>query len=460
MKRLRPSLVRRLTLAFALSQAVAVTVILAALLPLERFTEETLGPSIATSIIKYDLAVERGQLVLHRDAHLKRLEARSPELWYLIRQGGQEIDFGPIPADVRELVHTPLATVTMADFKRRDAKGPLAIGSLIEDETEIGNVLIAAGGIDPAAVTWMMWFRTLMGEQLYLLPLILSILTFIGGLAAIPIVLRSLRPTARAAAELDGSDLQRRIPEQGVVKELVPIVRAFNAALDRLSDAFERRRRFIADVAHELRTPLAVLNMHVEDLPLNGTKPDLQRTVFRLGQMVGQMLDAERLVLAGRKHERVDLVQLAREAIAHVAPLVISNGYTPAFTSDVESFVIDGDSHAISRAISNLLGNAIAHGGGSGTIEVRVKSDGAVEVCDEGPGVPFEARERIFEPFHRERWDKDGCGLGLHLVREIMNAHGGTARVVTNGGGAVFRLEFSRQRPNIANPESEAIRSV
>ena len=443
MKWLRPSLVRRLTVAFALSQALAATVFLVIWSPLARFTEDTLGPSIATAIIKYDLATDHGKLALRRDSHLTTLESRSPHLWYLIRRGDQEIAYGPIPADVRLLVHTPLATVKMADFKRIDAKGPEAIGSLIEADVAAGHVVIAAGGIDPSAVTLTMWFRTLIGEGLFLIPLVVSVLTFLGGLAAIPIVLRSLRPTVRAATALDGSDLQRRLPEQGVVKELVPIVRAFNAALDRLSNAFERRRRFIADVAHELRTPLAVMNMHVESLPLNGTKPDLQRTVFRLGQMVGQMLDAERLVLAGRKHERVDLVQLARDAVAQVAPLVISNGYAPAFVSEVDSLVIDGDTHAIARAISNLLGNAIAHGGGSGTIEVRVKADGAVEVCDEGPGVPLEARERIFEPFHRERWDKDGCGLGLHLVREIMNAHGGNVRVTSEGRGAIFRLEFS-----------------
>jgi C4-dicarboxylate-specific signal transduction histidine kinase len=66
-----------------------------------------------------------------------------------------------------------------------------------------------------------------------------------------------------------------------------------------------------------------------------------------------------------------------------------------------------------------------------------------VEVSDEGPGVPAEASETIFEPFHRQRWDKDGCGLGLHLVREIMNAHGGAARLVPSDKGATFRLEFS-----------------
>jgi signal transduction histidine kinase len=162
--------------------------------------------------------------------------------------------------------------------------------------------------------------------------------------------LRSLRPTARAAAEIDGSDLQRRLPEERVVKELLPSVRAFNAALQRVADAFERRRRFVADLAHELRTPIAMLNMHVEEMPPNGKKPDMQRTVFRLSQMVGQMLDADRLALSGRRRDRVDLVQLARDAAA---------------------------------------------------------------------------------------------GLGLHLVREIMQAHGGRARLVHPGPGATFRLDFS-----------------
>jgi signal transduction histidine kinase len=89
-----------------------------------------------------------------------------------------------------------------------------------------------------------------------------------------------------------------------------------------------------------------------------------------------------------------------------------------------------------------LLGNAVAHGGGSGTIAVRVGAEGWIEVSDEGPGLPEGASERIFEPFHRERWDKDGCGLGLHLVREIMRAHEGEARLVGVGSGAVFRLEL------------------
>jgi signal transduction histidine kinase len=232
-----------------------------------------------------------------------------------------------------------------------------------------------------------------------------------------------------------------------VVKQLLPLIRAFNAALDRVAEAFDRRRRFIADVAHELRTPLAVLNMHVDKLPVGEPKADLQRTVFRLGQMVGQMLDAERLALAARRHEEVNLVALARLAVAEIAPLAVSHGYEVAVSAVRDEVIVSGDSHALSRALANLLGNAVAHGGGSGTIEVRVSATGTIDVVDQGPGIAAEAQERVFEPFHRERWDKDGCGLGLHLVREVMQAHGGKARLIGGGPGAVFRLEFPAVQP-------------
>jgi len=273
------------------------------------------------------------------------------------------------------------------------------------------------------------------------------VMAVVMALVVLPIIRKGVRPLSRAAAELDGRDLTRRIAEAGVMSELLPVVRALNGALDRLEEAFDARRRFMGDVAHEFRTPLAVLTMHADELPDGPTKSNLQRGIFRMSQMVGQMLDTERLSRPDRPHGEVDLVAVARAAVADTAPLAVDAGYSIEFSAAGEAITVDGDQHAIRRAVTNLLSNAVAHAGGSGAIRVRVTGDAVVEVEDEGAGVPEEARERVFEPFHRERWDRDGCGLGLHLVREIMRAHAGRAEVRGRSPGAVFRLVFPQPLP-------------
>ena len=445
MRRPRPSLVRRLTLGFFLATSFALLVALLALWPLARMDEEDhVGPDVAVSILAEDIVGDdRGGLALRPDPAIASFAGSSPGFWYIVRRGGQGLVHGPAPEAARALLAGP-APIKSAELANVGGTGLTGEASISQVETDGGIVTIAAGGVDPSSVTFSAWLGYFIREGFIWAPLIAALFTLIGGLVAIPIMVRSIRPTTRAAAALDPADVQKRLPDKGVVKELQPLVAAVNAALDRLTDAFQRRKRFIADVAHELRTPLAILTMHVEALPEGATKVDLQRAVFRLGQMVGQMLDAERLALAGRRRERFDLVELGREALANIAPVAVANGYELSFSAATPRFCLEGDPHAVGRALSNLLGNAVAHGGGKGTIQLRIGIDGSMDVVDEGPGIPTEAHERIFEPFSRERWDRDGCGLGLHLVREIMRAHGGTVGVVGSGEGAIFRLKFPK----------------
>ncbi|HEX9946661.1 MAG TPA: ATP-binding protein [Allosphingosinicella sp.] len=445
MKRPRPSLVRRLLLAFVIGPLLVFFVLILALRPaLTHFPELNVGPEIAIVFLEEDIRnAPGGGLALRPDSRSIDFARRSPHSWFLVRQATREMSHGAVPGHVREMIRTLPQGIKEAHLGDAQASSRLGDVSITQVDTAAGRVTIYAGGIEPSAITTADWLAyAYLDAEFYLVVTLIIVICASGGPLAIPIVLRSLRPTARAAASIDPSELDKRIPEKRVVKELLPIVRAFNGALDRLAAGFERRRRFIADVAHELRTPLAVLNMHIDALPAGGGKADLQRTVYRLGQMVGQMLDSERLALAARRREPVDLVETARVAVADIAPLAVATGYELGLTADCDRLVVQGDPYAISRAIANLLGNAVAHGGGSGTISVHVARDGRVDVADEGPGLPVEARERIFEPFHRERWDRDGCGLGLHLVREIMHAHGGEARLVSSGPGSLFRLQF------------------
>lgn len=444
MRRLRPSLARRITLAFFLGNAAAMLLILLTIYPLALIEEdEPIGPDLAVLAATQDLVSgPGGKLALRPSASAFDLANRHPSMWFTARVGGSEFTYGPVPAQARLALARLPNGVRVARFRNFGSVGPPGEAMISQAQTAAGPAIIAAGGIVSGSITFQDFLLYMGGNQFWWIPLITALLALGGAALVAPILLRGLRPTVAAAADIDPRDLEKRLPEKRVVKELLPLVRAFNNALDRLAAAFEQRKRFIADVAHELRTPLAVLNLHVETMPGGGVKPHLQRTVFRLSHMVGQMLDAERLALRGRRRETVDLVQLARAATAEVAPLAVSHGYEMGFSSDRDKVTINADPDAVSRALSNLLGNAVAHGGGSGTIEVRVRADCKVDVSDQGPGVPLEARERIFEPFHRERWDRDGCGLGLHLVREIMRAHGGEASIVSSLEGARFRLDF------------------
>lgn len=442
---LRPSLVRRITAGFVISHCLAALLFLLLLYPAAvGDTDEPIGPKLPIMLLERDLVrSQQGRLVLREDANVRAVASRNEGLWFVASAGAEVFRFGPVPALIPQqaaISGPQLSSGRYTNVGRADRAGDAMID---EVETDAGMVVVTAGGVESSSLTFADYLLFLGATNNLLLPLIATAFAMLGAFVTIPVVLRALRPTADAAAHLDPSDLTSRVPEQGVVKELLPIIRAFNSALDRLGEAFERRRRLIADVAHELRTPLAVINLHVDSLDAIDAKHDLQRGVYRLSQMVGQMLDVERLVESGRRRERVDLVELARAAVADIAPLTLAQGYDIAVDAVPSPVVVKGDRHSLSRALSNLLGNAIAHGGNRGTITVRVAADRSIEVADEGPGIAAEAHDRVFEPFHRERWDKDGCGLGLHLVREIMTAHGGTVNLASTESGAHFKLNFA-----------------
>ena len=305
-----------------------------------------------------------------------------------------------------------------------------------------GDLLLAAGGVDPATITLADVLHHTVREGLLPILLAFGLLGLIAMLASLPLLTRALKPLVSGAAATSPLHPDRRISESKVPLELLPLVRSFNAALDRVADELVRRKRFVADVAHELRTPLAILSLQADELPDDERKPEIQRVLSRMAQMVAQMLDVERLSHAGTPRVDVDLAALARDVAADMAPLALAAGYEVSVDAPAAPVLVQGDPHALARALSNLVGNAIAHAGGQGAIELRVTTDHGIEVTDSGPGVPEAILHQLFEPFSRARWDRDGCGMGLHLTREVMRAHGGDAELLPAQKGARFRLSF------------------
>lgn len=427
-------------LAYALILFAGVLMLRPALLSVDE--DNHVGPDVAAYLAVEGLSRDRdGQVRFRPPKALQSLAARSPQLWLAAEVGGERLIFGTMPVQARAALARLPSNLQEAELRVAGQSRPLSDMLVTSIHTPAGPTRMVVGGVDPGAIGWGTWLAyVIRSEQIYAIP-VLALLGLVAMAVLVPLVLRALRPLSEDAERVGPERLSARLDEAVVVHELLPVAQGFNRALDRLAEAFGRQRRFIADMAHELRTPVAVLGAQVDLLPDSPNKLDLRRGVARLGALVGQMLDAERLVLADRRRERTDLVALARGVAADMAPLAFASGYELAVEADPTQSWAMIDPHAVARALGNLLGNAIAHGGQSGLIAVTVGPN-SIEVSDEGPGIPMDARHRIFEPFRRERWDRDGCGLGLHLVREIMRAHGGDVRLLANSPGARFRLEL------------------
>jgi signal transduction histidine kinase len=139
----------------------------------------------------------------------------------------------------------------------------------------------------------------------------------------------------------------------------------------------------------------------------------------------------------------VDLVDLCQIVVADSAPMAISAGYELGFEAENPSLIVKGDRGSLERAVGNLVRNAVEHGGGSGSIRVEVTSDGSIDVADDGPGIPNEERDKVFEPFYRSKPKSTGAGLGLSIVRQIAQTHNGYVTIIPQAWGARFRLAFA-----------------
>ncbi|MBS0468565.1 MAG: HAMP domain-containing protein [Proteobacteria bacterium] len=333
----------------------------------------------------------------------------------------------------REIVITDGLGRTLVDGTGVRQRGDPSEGVRYRIEGDNGMVYemhlsprLPMGGMRPGERGPAAWLRPPFGF-LWVLALV-GIAVTVGVFPIIRRLLQRLELLQRGVQRFGEGDLSVRVAEQGQ-DEVAALARQFNAAAARIEKLVQSHKSLLANASHELRSPLTRIRMGLELMqggqPSPAFRAEIERNIAELDQLVDEILLSSRLDAGAADVgtiEPVDLVGLAVEECARVdAEPQVGDG------SPIE---VPGVSKLLRRAVRNLLENARRYSQGEITLAItREGRDAVLRVCDHGPGVPPDQRERIFEPFYRlpgasER--SGGVGLGLALVRSIAQRHGGS----------------------------------
>ncbi len=313
-------------------------------------------------------------------------------------------------------------------------------------------VNLAAGG----GRTSQLQFASLLG---------FGLVTLIGGFGAYwlaGVALRPVREVSQAARTISARTLDTRLNLAGPKDELKELAQAFDGMLDRLERTFEQQRRFTADAAHELRTPLATLRVNLEVIAVDETATlsdyrqmtvTLERGLSRLERLVADLLtlatEEQSLV-----QEELSMGSLLEDVVADLALVACSAGVAIELENQSEQ-VVNGDSSLLSQVFSNLVENAIRYNCPGGKVAIKAFGKGesvVVTVADTGPGIAATHQPYIFERFYRvdqsRSRHKGGAGLGLSIVSHIVQQHKGQVELLQSSPqGSTFQVRLPALLP-------------
>lgn len=292
--------------------------------------------------------------------------------------------------------------------------------------------------MDLASKAWQEVFKHV------LLPVIIGVVT--TSFAVIAVVRHSLKPLQKVALEIEQMHAQAngyRLPLYSLPKEAKPFAKAINNLLERLEKSAAQQEAFAADIAHELRTPLALARLELAEIggeakaKLSGDLQSMQRLIDQL-LLLAQIKAAESNEIS---KDAQDLSAISEECVAALAPRAILDGRNLEFESLGDPVFVQGWREAIQAALRNLIENALRVTPEGQSVRVLVGPDPCIRVRDGGPGLTADDLEGLLKRHVRaHNPSKSGAGLGLPIINQIMQAQGG--RLVTNPEYRELRLEF------------------
>ena len=293
--------------------------------------------------------------------------------------------------------------------------------------------------------------------------IITAVVTMLSGAIAYFVSGKALQPLkelSRQAEKINQDSIANIRLDENSVREFRQLSRSVNHMLDRLAQSFDLQRQFAGNAAHELRTPLAILQTKLElfaeehpdmDRETAEFVSSLREQINRLTVLVRALLEMSNLQAVSRG-DRIELAPLTEEILADLTPLAQQSGV--ALHEECEDISIIGSDALIYRLLFNLVENGIKYNRPGGSVSVSVHQDAGqavLRVSDTGCGIPNDLRENVFQPFFRVDKSRSrkmgGAGLGLALVREISILHGGNAEIEESSDqGTVFLITLPKKQ--------------
>jgi signal transduction histidine kinase len=413
---------------FALSLGLAATAIFLATIAIVVWQSqlreyEPVACRVAASIL-YDAAVvDPGKaLTIQSTRRVEELKSFSPNLWYVVSYEKLITEFGG--------EHRPALPFSLP------YSGPIGFSVLntLDQNSTFCLAVIPWGPSDlvmmigEAQVRFGQVLRSFVARNifpLFLVAFAFALMVTIGAWLSGRFVARGIERVTRLALAIDPAAPQGSISLKEVPHELKPLVEALNRAFNEINAYINMQRRFLGNAAHQLRTPLTLLRAKVEDVSEPQLKVELVRDIRRLTSLVSAMLDLARLQNHAVEKRPIDLAAVTRDVVADFSPSALDAGIELSLEQAEDgSAVVQGVEAAVRSALANLVGNALIHARGARRITATL-SRASVSISDDGAGLAPAAEGKLIEPFQTGNPTKEGAGLGLSIVKEIMAAHGG-----------------------------------
>jgi two-component system OmpR family sensor kinase len=333
--------------------------------------------------------------------------------------------------------------------------------TLTAGDAERMRVFVRAAGQDRIAVAQSTDLRdesAIDSALLTLLPLLLLVPLLVALVSHI--VRREIAPMRRLSAALDARPAEESgpLPESDVPEEAASFVAAINRLLGRVNKLIEQQRRFIADAAHELRSPLTALSVQARNLEQAGSLEKMSERIAplkagieRARRLTEQMLDLAKTEAGGGQAGEIDVSGVARELIEQCLPEAGQRGVDLGL-EQLAAVTLWGNSATLRLLLKNALENALRYTPRGGEVTLRLASEGGetlIEVLDSGPGIPQAERDRVFAPFYRIAGSEgEGSGLGLAIARDAAARLGGRISLHerTDGTGTILRFTTTSER--------------